>query len=70
MKKQNKYINLLDIQRAYIQEQNRIAQNVKGGVLVVEIPRSCAGFCKTDKHYITPEAFEVNARIVLQGCFN
>lgn len=47
-----KCINLLEIQKAYLQEQKRIAENVKGGVLVAEIPLSNAGFVKEDKHYI------------------
>ena len=65
----NKTINLLVIQKAYIQEQKRIAEKVKGGVLVEEIPISCAGYYKDDRHYITVDALNINPNSVLNSIF-
>ena len=44
-----KSISLLNLQKALLKEQQEKVKQLKGGVLVAEIPISNAGFFKEDK---------------------
>jgi len=67
-RKDKKGISLLDLQKALLVQQQRKLREMKGGVLVTEIPMSRAGFYKDDKRYITVESISVNSVEVLQNC--
>ena len=53
-------INLIDLQKQFNRKVRDVGYNLKGKVLVPEVPLSNNGTPKTDKCYITPDALIIS----------